>query len=58
MALDKNVLLEEVSVSAIWGEYLWRWPRFYGKISTRRDSHVLTIWRGTPAKYDIQLSAF
>ena len=52
MALDKNFLPEEVSV---WGEYLWRWPRFYGKISTGSDSHVLTIWRGTPAKYDIQL---
>ena len=39
--------------SAIWGEYLWRWPRFYGKISTGRDSHVPTIWRGTPAKYDL-----
>ena len=44
--------------SAIWGEYLWRWPRFYGKISTGSDSYVLTIWRGTPAKYDVENFAF
>ena len=44
--------------SAIWGEYLWRRPRFYGKISTGSDSYVLTIWRGTPAKYDVENFAF
>ena len=45
-------------LSAIRGEYLWPWPRFYGKISPGSDSYVLTIWRGTPAKYDVENFAF